>query len=301
MAFTLSESTIFPDIQPSVELKSYTTFGTGGKADFFVCVNNLQQLQYALKWAQDNKQNYFVLGKGSNCIFADEGYRGLVILNQLNDLEAKPPFFMVEAGHSFAHLGFYTAKLGYTGLEFACGIPGSVGGAVYMNAGANASETQNTICWVEHIDENGTLTRYLKKDLEFAYRFSPFQKMKGIVVRVCFELKADPEARDRQKSLLKTRQHSQPLKEKSAGCMFKNPPGNSAGALIEKAGLKGSIIGEVEVSPVHANFLINKGRASSQELMQMLKKVKSKVQQTFQIELETEVLFLDVNGKKQKF
>ena len=205
----------------------------------------------------------------------------------LKNLE--PGVWHVGAGYSFALLGTKTAQAGYTGLEFASGIPASVGGAVFMNAGANGMETEAALESVDFVDETGELNKLHRKDLEFRYRYSQFHKMKGAIVGATFRLKSCESARKKQIEIIRYRTQTQPYGEKSAGCIFRNPEGVSAGRLIEEAGLKGTSLGGAKVSEKHANFIVNDKEATTEEVLELIEKVKQRVYETHKVNLESEV------------
>jgi len=271
-------------------LKKLCTLGIGGAARYLLEVQATDEMQQALKYCHQKKLPYFILGKGSNCLFSDEGFDGLVIVNKISFLNhSSSSIFHVGSGYSFSLLGVQTARLGYSGLEFASGIPATVGGAVYMNAGANGGETCDALMSVDYIDEQGCLKNFSRRELQFAYRFSPFQKLPGAIVGATFELKTDPQARQKQLEILAYRKKTQPLAAKSAGCIFQNPAGDHAGKLIEACGLKGTNIGGAEVSQVHANFLINKDAATAKELLALISEIKKQVKNMAGIELQSEL------------
>ncbi len=275
--------------QKDFDFKKHTTFGIGGKAREFIEVTSISQMQAAILYAQDKKIPFFVLGKGSNCLFDERGINALVILNKIHFCKKEKNQYYVGAGYSFSHLGIKTARDGYTGLEFASGIPGSCGGAVFMNAGANGSETANVISEVEYITQDGKHEIYQKDQLHFSYRKSCFHEKKGAIVACCFTLKENKLARERQLEIVAYRKKTQPLSEKSVGCIFRNPDTMSAGALIEKCKLKGLKVGDAKVSDIHANFIINVDRASSKEVLTLMNLIQKTVKEKEGIELELEV------------
>ena len=170
-------------------LSECTTFGIGGPADYFVEVHSIQEMQDALKFCQEQKLPFHLLGKGSNSLFDDKGWEGMVIHNKIDFCErADSGKVYVGAGYSFSLLGVQTARQGWSGLEFASGIPASVGGAIFMNAGANGNETSQSLRSVEFMDVSGDLIVYEIKDLAFSYRSSPFQKLQGAIVAATFHL-----------------------------------------------------------------------------------------------------------------
>lgn len=270
-------------------LSALSTLGIGGPAKFYIEVKQLDEMKEALLYCKKHKIPFFILGKGSNSLFDDKGFNGCVIHNKIDFIKVSSNTFHVGAGYSFSRLGTHTAKLGFQGLEFASGIPASVGGAVYMNAGANGTETKDCLSSVDFIDEEGNFICYLKEDLSFSYRTSSFQQKKGAIVGATFSLTKNHEARTKQLEIIRYRQKTQPYGEKSLGCVFRNHQGKSAGQLIEACGLKELTHGHARVSSLHANFLINLGLATATEFKQLIQQVKKSVKQQTGIDLECEI------------
>ena len=250
-------------------LKDLTTFGIGGPAKLFVEVQSIPQLQEVLSYCYNKHLRYLILGKGSNTLFSDQGFDGVVILNKIHFCEQDNGNFYVGAGYSFSLLGSQTARKGWAGLEFASGIPGSVGGAVYMNAGANGGETFQYLTEVTYINEKGKIEVLSKGKLQWGYRTSSFQTLKGAIAAARFHLIASTEARQRQLKIIDYRTKTQPYGDMSAGCVFRNAPHSSAGALIEQSGLKGFSIGGAEVSLLHANFIVNRNDAKAEDVIDL--------------------------------
>jgi UDP-N-acetylmuramate dehydrogenase len=273
----------------NVNVAKFTTLNIGPKAQYFCRVSTFEQMQSAIQFAKEYNLPFFVLGKGSNLLFEKNTYQGLVIHNKINHFELKETLLTVGSGYSFAYLGKKISKLGLSGLEFASGIPGTVGGAVYMNAGANAQDTGSILSQCKVLDENGNIVTKERKDLFFAYRSSSFQTAKEIILEATFQLKQDEQASKRQQELLQKRLQTQPYNEKSAGCCFKNPEHISAGQLIEECGLKGMQIGGAMVSKKHANFIINASNANAKDVKKLIEFVKKKVKQERGVELELEI------------
>lgn len=271
------------------KLSQLTTLGLGGPAKFFIEVSTIAHMQEVIQYCALHKLRFFPLGKGSNTLFDDRGFDGLVILNKISFCEEKEGEFYVGAGYSFSLLGTQTARKGFAGLEFASGIPCSVGGAIYMNAGANNSETFQTLKEVAFINEQGLLEILPKDSLTWGYRTSFFQQKKGVIVAARFQLTPSSEARSKQLKIITYRTKTQPYGEMSAGCMFRNPPQNSAGKLIEESGLKAFEKGGAKVSPLHANFIINTGSSTTQDIIELASHVKETVKEKTGIELEMEV------------
>jgi UDP-N-acetylmuramate dehydrogenase len=274
-------------------LSELTTFGIGGLARYFCKVQTLQNLKEAITFAKEKNVPFLILGKGSNSLFLDEVYEGLVIQNKIDSFnEVAPGTFHVGAGYSFALLGTKTAQQGYSGLEFASGIPASVGGAIYMNAGANGSETADTLISVDYLDEEGNLKTLKKEELQFSYRTSCFQRLPGAIVAGTFKLSKSLNARSKQLEIISYRKKTQPYGDKSAGCVFRNPECNHAGKLIEEAGLKGMRVGGAEVSNLHANFIVNRENAKADDVLKLIELIKKKVKDHSGVELESEIRIL---------
>ncbi|MGE5195719.1 MAG: UDP-N-acetylmuramate dehydrogenase [Anaerolineae bacterium] len=285
-----SKLNLFKDrIEEGKLLRELSTFGIGGPARYFLEVQTIEEMQEAIAEAAKATLPYIVIGKGSNCLFDDRGFDGLCILNKINSCSFKESQVFVGAGYSFSLLGAQTARKGLSGLEFASGIPASVGGAVYMNAGANGKETSDCLIDVTYVDDKGDVLVLRKESLQFSYRYSSFQKMKGAIVCVSFSLTSSLDARQEQLKLIDYRTKTQPYGDKSAGCVFRNPEDTSAGALIEKCGLKGTKVGGAEVSLLHANFIVNKEEATCSDVLELVDLIKEIVKQKMGVELEMEI------------
>ncbi|MGH2638563.1 MAG: UDP-N-acetylmuramate dehydrogenase, partial [Rhabdochlamydiaceae bacterium] len=191
-------------------LKEFTTFGIGGPAKYFIQVSSILQLQEAIRLCNEKNLRYLTLGKGSNSLFSDQGFDGVVILNKIHFIEEKEGTFYVGAGYSFSLLGSQTARKGWEGLEFASGIPGTVGGAVFMNAGANGAETFETLTEVTYVNEKGEIEILTKSDIKWGYRHTSFHERRGAIAAACFQLKASTEARKKQLTLIDYRTKTQP-------------------------------------------------------------------------------------------
>lgn len=284
-------------IQKNIPLKNHTTLQIGGLSQYFVEVRSFSEMKEAMDFSKQNSIPYFILGKGSNLLCTDSGYSGLVILNKIDfsHINEEEGLFHIGAGYSFSLLGVQSARKGWSGLEFASGIPGSVGGAVFMNAGANGKETADSLYSVDFLDDEGNLHCFLKQDLLFSYRTSPFQKLKGAIISATFKLTKCEEARKAQIEIVNYRTKTQPYGDKSAGCIFQNPYPNHAGKLIEEVGLKGFSIGGAKISEKHANFIINSKEASSKDVLDLIKYIKEQVYIKKNIELKSEVRILTNN------
>lgn len=277
-------------IQTNRSLSEFSTFGIGGPIRFFLEVRTIAGMQEAYAWAREKNLPVLILGKGSNCLFDDRPFQGLAILNKIDFCEMNKDSVHVGAGYSFSLLGVQTARKGFSGLEFASGIPASVGGAIFMNAGANGQETCNALSSATYLFETGELCEFLRSELVFHYRTSPFQTMRGCILAATFQLTPKPEARKNQLQIIDYRMKTQPYKDRSAGCVFRNPlPGISAGALIDKAGLKGLSVGGAKVSEMHANFIVNAGGATSQDVLELIAQIQFRVHEQTGYHLEPEI------------
>lgn len=275
--------------QQGKRLSEVSTFGIGGPALLFVEIFTCEELQEVFLYCRQKNLPFFVLGKGSNSLFHDLGFHGVVIANKIGFCEWDHEKVHVGAGYSFSLLGTQTARRSLAGLEFACGIPGSVGGAVYMNAGANGSEVCEVVEEVTYVTADSKIEQLQREELEFSYRTSSFQKRHGAIASVRFTLRPCAVAREKQLSIIEYRTRTQPYGDPSAGCIFRNPSGHSAGALIEKSGLKGLKIGDAQVSLLHANFIVNAGSAKAEDVEALAAVVKRVVKEKTGVDLEMEV------------
>ena len=279
-------------------LSEFSTFKIGGPCQYFIKVTSNQELQDVLDLCKKLNLPYFILGKGSNCLFDDKGFSGITILNKIEYYNISSNGLVdVGSGFSFSLLGAKTAKLQWSGLEFASGIPGSVGGAIFMNAGANNQTTSTNLESVTFLHESGDIETLNKKSLTFSYRCSPFQTLPGVILSATFQLHKNKTARDHQLSIFDYRKKTQPYGKPSAGCIFKNPENHSAGKLIEQCGLKGLQIGGASISTQHANFIINNGEASAQNVLDLICLVQKKVKEKTGILLKKEVRSILFSGK----
>lgn len=274
-------------------LSEVSTFGIGGPAKFFAVAKTAEEMQELLQYAHQELLPFHIVGKGSNSLFDDRGFDGLVIQNQIDFIEdCGEGVFSVGGGANFSLLGVKTARTGWSGLEFASGIPASVGGAIFMNAGANGTETAEALVSVDFVDEKGVLNTFLKSELSFSYRSSSFHQMLGAIVGAKFQLKKASDARTKQLDIIRYRQQTQPYGEKSAGCVFRNPPEGSAGRMIEGCALKGLHVGGAVVSEKHANFIINRKEAKAKEVLELIEKVRERVKEETGVKLESEVRYV---------
>ena len=282
-------------------LSRFTTMRVGGPADLFAVAHNAFELKGLVKYARARGIPHIVLGRGSNVVISDAGIRGLTIQDRAEGLEIRGERLIAEAGLPMARAATDSQRAGLTGLEFGLAIPGTVGGAVWANAGAHEAGIAAILETALVLASDGTETRQTPENLGLSYRYSRLKEPAAegafpeIVVTATFLLQpADPEAiRDRLEEIKRWRQAHQPLGIPSAGSFFRNPPGDrSAGALIDLAGLKGLRIGGASVSPRHANFLVNDGRGTATDVRRLGDAVRRTVADRFGIELQPEVVFL---------
>ena len=278
-------------------LKQYTTYRAGGIADYIVFPESIEQLKNLISYLKEKNIKHKVVGYGSNLLFSDDGYRGVLIkLDALHTCEFYGTKVVVGAGYPLMKLAIKAAKLGLTGLEFAAGIPGTIGGAIYMNAGAYKSDMGYIVSEIKVLTPELTVKTMYNRELEFHYRTSFLQTHPGyICLEATLILTKGTEAairsvmEDRKKRRLMT----QPLEYPSAGSVFRNPEGIAAGKLIEDCGLKGMRIGGAEVSRKHANFIINVDHANANDIRKLILTVQDTVWKKKKIKLKCEQEFVD--------
>lgn len=283
-------------------LAKYTTIKIGGPAEIYVEPNSMSSLVKVMELLIAADADWFVIGRGSNLLIRDGGIDGVVINLEkgLDHLTVNGEMVTVGAGYPLIKLVALISRQGLAGLEFAGGIPGSVGGAVYMNAGAHGSDMSAIVKQVRVLFADGTLRWLSNQEMEFSYRTSLLQKKRGIVVEVKLELKEGD--RDQIVALMKKhkdyRRDTQPWNDPCCGSVFRNPLPDHSGALIEKAGLKGTRIGGAEISKLHGNFIVNvdRGNTTATDVLELIEHVKETVQQKFSISLKTEV---EIVGKQR--
>ena len=285
------------DIRYNELLSKHTSFGIGGESSCMVFPTTKRELIYILETLSKNKIKYYMLGSGSNVLASDKGYSGVVISlkKTFKSLDIKNNIVTVESGVMLGTLVKEAVKRNFGGLESLGGVPGTVGGAIYMNAGAFGSEISNYLLWSNTIDCFGKEKRYYKHDINFSYRYSSFPEDE-IITESCFEFFIDSKESIKELKLESSnkRKHTQPLKFRSAGSIFKNPNGQySAGYLIDNAGLKGVNKGGAEISDLHANFIINKNNASYEDILFLIELIKKTVKEKFNIRLELEIKLLN--------
>lgn len=274
----------------------HTSWRIGGPADFFVEPGSLQELQQVVSYAGEKGMPLTVIGAGSNVLVSDRGIRGIVVKigSCLARIAVQGQVVVAEAGARLSRVAAVAGDSGLGGLEFTAGIPGTVGGAVVMNAGANGLAVGELVDKVAILEFNGRFSEKSQGKLQFGYRSSILQQEPAVVVEAsfcCYYRDVDLIRRDME-GYLARRRENQPLAEASAGSVFKNPPGKSAGWLIDNAGCKGLRVGNAQVSERHANFIINLGSATAQDVLALIERVRTLVLRQFGIKLELEVRFL---------
>ena len=283
-------------IQEQLTLAPKTSYHIGGDAQYYSAPSSMKELQETLRFAQPKRLPLFILGKGTNILVSDTGYEGLIIdTSNLNSIAIDKTLATVQAGASFTKLIMQCVNDGLGGLEELAGIPGSVGGAVLMNAGAygqTISEVIRSVTWMDLTSQ--TLTTTPKEKLTFGYRTSTFRETPALIIEATLELLPQKKRQLRKivQEIQAKRRKKQPLQFPSCGSVFKRPPGNYAGALIEEVGLKGFQVGDAQISEKHANFIINRGKASAKEVRDLISHTIQTVYKKSGILLETEVIFV---------
>ncbi|MDO4963138.1 MAG: UDP-N-acetylmuramate dehydrogenase [bacterium] len=278
-------------------LKEHTTYKVGGKSICAVVVNDIESLITLLKYLKEYNIKHMVLGNGSNVIFNSSKYDGVIIkLDNFNNLSIINNKITVGAGYMLNKLALRVSRLGLSGLEFATGIPGTVGGALYMNAGAYKTDMGYVVRSVKVLTDKFEVKTLSNKELDFHYRSSFFQKHKDYI---CLEANitlsyGDPiEIMNLIDERKKRRLETQPLEYPSAGSVFRNPTSTFAGKLIEDIGYKGKSVGGAMVSQKHANFIINTGNATGEDIKELIHQIKEKVKEKYNIDLKVEQEFIE--------
>lgn len=277
-------------------LAKYTTWRIGGPADVLVIPGNQDELSELMRILHEHQILWTQLGRGSNLLVADKGIRGVVVkLGEGFDYAEFVEDRIIAGGaHSVVKLSVMASKRGLSGLEFAGGIPGSVGGAVYMNAGAHGSDTSQILQSARIVRPDGEIATYSVEDMQYAYRHSILQEQPGIVIEASFQMKVG----DRTTITTEMNEHkdrrrrTQPLQQPSAGSVFRNPPGDHSARLIESAGLKGYQIGGAQISTQHANFIVNTGQSTATDVLALISHVQQEVFKQFGIQLQPEVYLI---------
>ena len=284
------------DILTEEPMSRHTTFRIGGEAACFIRISSEEQLRKLIPYFENVGIEYFVLGKGSNLLVGDKGYPGVIL--QISDacqqIEAEENRLQVQAGAALSKVALFALERGLEGLEFAAGIPGTVGGGVVMNAGAYGGEMKQVVESVRVLSPEGEILTLDNDTMEFGYRTSIIRNRNFTVLSVTFRLREGnrEEIRARIEDFQKRRMEKQPLNYPSAGSTFKRPEGYYAGKLIMDAGLRGFQIGDARVSDKHCGFVVNVGKATARDVTDVIEEVQEKVRERFGVSLEREVIYL---------
>lgn len=290
------------NIDPQCEIKinetlnNHTTFKIGGPADVLVIPSKVEGVQTAIELCQEAGISYVVLGNGSNVLVTDKGIRGMVIKisEPMSHVEISDESVQVEAGILLSSLAHILKDSGLKGMEFASGIPGTLGGAIFMNAGAYGGEMKDVVEWVDALTPEGEIKRFTKETSDFGYRTSIYKKEAYTVLRCGLKLEKGSvsEIKETIDDLTCRRVSKQPLDLPSAGSTFKRPEGHYAGQLIEEAGLRGVRFGDAQVSQKHCGFIVNRGQATCRDVLKLIEIIQKVVLDHSGVKLEREVQIL---------
>lgn len=273
-------------------MKKHTSFKTGGSCEYFLTPETVDELVSAVKLCKKENIPVFILGNGSNLLVTDDFHKGVYIsMLKINGIAEKDGIITAKSGARLSGLCSFASSLSLTGLEELSGIPGTVGGAVYMNAGAYGGEIKDTLVKVVYLDKSLNICELSGEECGFGYRKSIFSDNGGIILSASFKPKAGKKEKIKEKTaeLLKKRSEKQPLEYPSAGSTFKRPEGYFAGKLIEDCGLRGFSVGDAQVSEKHCGFVINKGNATAEDILKLISHIQKTVYEKFGVSLETEV------------
>ncbi len=283
-------------LETNVMLSQHTTFRIGGAADYWVEIANVQGLQAMLRFCREQEIPCFVMGRGSNILASDDGFRGVILHlgNAFSEISVSGTTMTCQAGASLTAAARLAAERSLSGMECLSGIPGTIGGALYMNAGAYGSEMKDIVVSCEYVDADGNLCTMPLSEMALSYRHSVFAENGGTVVSVTMELKpGNPEEiAAKMEELLVQRKTKQPLEYPSAGSTFKRPQGSYASLLIDQCGLKGRAVGDAQVSEKHCGFVVNKGNATCADVLQLCDEVYNEVKGQTGYNLELEPILL---------
>ena len=280
------------DIKIDEKLSEYVNFKVGGPADILLIPNSKEQVIKSIKICKENNIPFYLIGNGSNILVRDGGFRGVVLsLKNVKNIYVDGEKIEAECGVMLKEVSDKAIENSLTGFEFACGIPGTIGGAVFMNAGAYDGEISKVIESAEVIDENCNIIRLSREELDFGYRSSLVMKKGYTVLSAVFKLEKGQVKTIKEliEDLTNKRESKQPLEYPSAGSTFKRPTGYFAGKLIQDAGLKGYSIGGAVVSEKHSGFVINKGNATAKDITDLIKHIQDEVKKQFGVDLHPEV------------
>lgn len=276
------------------KMSKHTSFKVGGTADFFIIANNVKELIYILRLAKELKIKTYIIGNGTNVIVKDEGFRGIIIKLNFKNLKIEEDKIIAGAGVSVALLSEYAYRSQIKGYEFISGIPGTVGGAVKMNAGAYGSEIKDILISTTYLDEKYNIKEIINDEHEFSYRKSIFEHKKWIILESTFKVEKGnkEEIKQKRQEIAEARKQKQPLDMPNAGSIFKRGEDCLPAKLIDEAGLKGYEIGGAQVSKKHAGFIVNTGNASTQDIIDLIKHIQATIKEKFNKDLELEVIII---------
>ncbi len=284
------------DYSRDVPMKEHTSFKIGGNAEFFITAKTTDELKAVISLCRENNVPYMLIGNGSNLLISDEGIKGAVIRleGDFKNIIVNGDEIVAGAGASLTKLCLDAYKASLTGLEFGYGIPGSVGGAVYMNAGAYGGEMKDVIVSCTHLDKDLNIGTFALDELDLSYRHSAYMKDEYIILSVNLKLKKGDSTsiKARMDELMQKRMDKQPLEYPSAGSVFKRPEGAFAASLIEECGLKGRAVGGAVVSEKHSGFIVNKGGATCKDVLDLVKIVQDEVKEKTGFELHREIIHI---------
>ena len=276
-------------------MSKHTSFKTGGVADIFVKIEKEEELKYILEYAKINSIQLTIVGNGTNLLVRDKGIRGIVIQLKMQETFVEETeneiIITVGAGVPISKLSRLAKEYKAQGLEFAVGIPGTVGGAIKMNAGAYGSEIKDVVTSTKYIDSDGNIKVLNNAELEFSYRNSIFSKINGIILETVIKLQKGnlEEIEAKMQENMTSRKEKQPLDKPNAGSTFKRGEGYITAKLIDECGLKGYKLGDAEVSTKHAGFVVNNGNANTQDILDLIEHIKKEVYKKFKVEIEPEI------------
>lgn len=290
-------------VKENEPLSNYTYTQTGGPADLLFFPASVEEVSAVIEWVREQNLPLTILGNASNLIVRDGGIRGVtVILTELNKIKKEGSRLIVESGAPLIEVSQVALQYELTGLEFACGIPGSTGGAVYMNAGAYEGEVKDVIEKVTILTRDGEIIEVDNEAMEFTYRNSKLQETQDIVLNVTFKLKPGKKEkiRDRMEELTFLRTSKQPLEHPSCGSVFKRPTGHFTGKLIQDAGLQGLTWGGAQISTKHAGFIVNINQATATDYIELIQHIQEVILEEYDVQLETEVRIIGESAVEVK-
>lgn len=283
-------------ILENISMSKYTTYKVGGPARYFAEPNSTQELVECFQFCKSNSLEWFIVGKGSNLVVSDHGFDGLIIYigKTLKEISIEGTILTAQAGALLHQAVTQSVNAGLEGIQHLAGIPGTIGGGVYINAGAFSQELTQTLIEVESVDYEGNIHNRKAEECGLSYRHSYFFKWNEIITQASFQLQSSTAEvmKQQMNETLKKRKGKQPLEYPNAGSMYKRPEGTYAGKLIEEANLKGFEVGGAQISPHHANFVINTGKATAQNIFDLSMEVIKRVKENSGITLEREQIFI---------